>query len=164
MTERDSRGLPKTPPWTDPSRADLNAEANRRHLAALVGGRGRWQEHVEQSPKVLGVQWDKLPPGFRQQWWEATDYGRHEPSPELAARMPELLAAARLEAENDKRELAADTDRAVEVLRHRWRLRLELRATRLWRHLMEPVVDLWWRLRRRGRYSRPPMPPWERPR
>jgi hypothetical protein len=61
-------------------------DANHYHLEALVGGRTRWHEHIEQDTKVLGIQWDKLPLGFRQQWWEATgfhpgtEFKRHPPS------------------------------------------------------------------------------------
>jgi hypothetical protein len=98
-----------------------DAEANRRHLEALVGGRTRWREHIEQGTKVLGVQWDKLPLTFRQKWWKATDYGGHPPSPEFAALMPELLAVDQAKLENDKREIAADTACARELLIACWR-------------------------------------------
>jgi hypothetical protein len=98
-----------------------DAEANRRHLEALVGGHTRWREHIDLGGKILDIQWDKLPLKFRQQWWEATDYGRHSPSSEFPARMPKLLAVEQAKLENDKREIAADTARAREFLTECWR-------------------------------------------
>jgi hypothetical protein len=134
----------------------VDDEANRRHLAALTGGPDtRWREHIERDPKVLGVQWDKLPPSFRQKWWKASDCGQHPPPPEFMARIPELLAVEQAKLDADKREAVAATARAHEVLRHRRRLRLELFAKRLWRRSAKPVVDLWWRLRQRGPYAPP---------
>jgi hypothetical protein len=109
---------------------EADHEANRYHLEALVGGRTRWREHVEQT-KILDVQWDKLPLSFRQKWWQATDYGQHPPSPEFAARMPELLAIDQTKLENDKREIAADTARAHEFLIACWRLQPPLHDGRV---------------------------------
>jgi hypothetical protein len=41
-----------------------DAEANRRHLAALGGGGDtRWRERMK-GTTVLGIAWDKLPPNF----------------------------------------------------------------------------------------------------
>ena len=88
-------------------------EANRYHIEALVGGRTRWRERIEQV-KILGVRWDKLPLKFRQAWWKTTDYGEHSPSPEFA---PDLLSVEQAQLENDKREIVADTVRASEFLR-----------------------------------------------
>jgi hypothetical protein len=93
-----------------------DTEANRLHLEALVGGRTRWRERIEQV-KVLSVPWDRLPLKFRQIWWETTDYGRHPPPPESAARMPEILAVEQAQLESDKREILADTARARELLK-----------------------------------------------
>lgn len=111
-----------------------DAEANRRHLEALVGGRTHWREHIEQGTKVLDVSWDKLPLKFRQEWWKATDYGRHPPAPEFTARMSELLAIEQAKLENLKREIAADTARAKELLSRglTWR-RMDLLRLRCWR-------------------------------
>lgn len=115
MSARDDRGLPKTPPWTDASKADLNAEANCRHLAGLGDGRGRWQEHIERGAQVLGVRWDKLPLAFRRKWWKATDYGRR-PDKHLPAEA-KVLAADLAALKADKREAVADTAAARELLR-----------------------------------------------
>lgn len=80
------------------------------------------------EPKILGVSWFDLPrqrgregrkareARFRRLWLKATDYGRHPPSQEFMARLPELLAAAQLEDEADKREDEADIARARELL------------------------------------------------
>jgi hypothetical protein len=88
-------------------------EANRRHLAALIGSRDtRWQEHIEQGLKVLDTQWDKLPRSFIRRWWKATDYGQRPPSLGSAAQLPELLTAAQAKLEHTKREIAADTAHA----------------------------------------------------
>jgi hypothetical protein len=79
-------------------------------------------------PEILGVPWRDLPRQrgregrkaregrFQRRWWKETDYGRRPPSEEFMARAPELLAAAQLEDENDKREDAADIARAQELL------------------------------------------------
>jgi hypothetical protein len=109
-------------------------------------------------PVILGVPWFDLPLSIRQMWWKETNYNRLPPSPEFAARMPELLAVEQAKLEADKREAVAATTSALEVLRHRRRLRLELFAKRLWRRSAEPVVDLWWRLRQRGPYARTDSP------
>jgi hypothetical protein len=91
-------------------------EANRWHLEALVGGDTRWRRHIEQGIRVLGVQWDKLPLEVRRRWWRETGYNRLPPSPEFAARMPELLAAEQPKLENKKREIVADSAHAHELL------------------------------------------------
>lgn len=73
------------------------------------------QPPPRKEPELLGVPWRKLPKKFRQRWWKETDYGRLPPSPEFMARLPQLIAAAKLEDENDKREIAADVARAREI-------------------------------------------------
>jgi hypothetical protein len=103
-------------------------EASRRHLAALIGGPGtRWREDIErQNVRVLGVPWFELPLfherdrrhlSIRHLRWRETDYNRKPPSEEFLAQLPQLLAAAKLELEADKREIAADTAAARELLR-----------------------------------------------
>jgi hypothetical protein len=76
--------------------------------------------------KLLGVSWLDLPHfherdrqhlSIRRLWWRETDYSRRPPSPEFMARLPQLLADAQREVENDKRERAADAARARELLR-----------------------------------------------
>jgi hypothetical protein len=98
-----------------------DAEATRRHLEGLIGGRTRWREHIEQGAKVLGISWDKLPLKVRQEWWKATDYGRHPLAPEFMAQLPELLATEQAKLETAKQEIAADTARAREFLTESWR-------------------------------------------
>jgi hypothetical protein len=95
---------------------EADDEANRRHLAALGVGRGRWQEHMSQSAEVLGLPWDRLPLDFRQRWWRATDYNQHPLSQGSAALMPALLAAAQAKLEAAKRKAEDDTIRARTVL------------------------------------------------
>jgi hypothetical protein len=103
-------------------------EANRRHLNALVGGLGtRWREDIErQNVKVLGIPWFELPLfherdrrhlSIRRLWWRETDYNRKPPSEEFLAQLPQLLAAAKLELEADKREIAAELAAGRELLR-----------------------------------------------
>jgi hypothetical protein len=103
---------------TDESNA---TEATRRFIEALVGGRTRWREHIEQVIEALPW-WNTLPSSpsktkFRGKWWKATDYGRHPPAPEFVARMSELLAAAQAERESDRREALAATARLTELMR-----------------------------------------------
>jgi hypothetical protein len=101
----------------DNTMTEADDKANCRHLAALIGSRDtRWCEHIEQAPKVLDVQWDKLPPAFRRKWWRATDYGQHPPSPGTAALLPALLAAAQNKLEAAKAKAKTDTIRALAVL------------------------------------------------
>jgi hypothetical protein len=64
-----------------------------------------------------GALWRKLPLKVRQMWWRETDYNRLPPSPEFTARLPEVLAAAQVERENERREIAADIVRAQDFLR-----------------------------------------------
>jgi hypothetical protein len=96
-------------------------EANRRHLAALTGGPdSRWHEHIRRGTQVLGVQWDKLPLKFRQEWWRVTDYDRH---PRHLRHESRLLAAEYTKLEAEKCKVAADTAAAREVSRQaetRW--------------------------------------------
>jgi hypothetical protein len=66
--------------------------------------------------KVLGVAWFELPIKIRRLWWRETDFNRKPPSPEFMERLPPVLAAAKLELENDKREIAADVAHAHELL------------------------------------------------
>jgi hypothetical protein len=91
-------------------------EANRRHLAALIGGPDtRWRDHIQKGTQVLGVQWNKLPVEFRRKWWKATDYdGRH---PRHLRGESKLLAAEYAELEAEKHKIAADTAAAREVSR-----------------------------------------------
>lgn len=49
-------------------------------------------------------------------WWRETDYNRKPPSQEFMMRLPQLLPAAKIEAENDKREIAADIAVGRELL------------------------------------------------
>jgi hypothetical protein len=95
-----------------------DAEANRLHIEALVGGRTRWREHIE---LVLGVSWDRHPLNFRRAWWEATDYGQHPPGSE--EQMAELLAAEQAGLDDVRREILTDTARARELLLACWRER-----------------------------------------
>jgi hypothetical protein len=92
-------------------------EANRWHLEALVGVRTRWREHVEREAKFLGIPWSEVPRTFFKKWWKATGWGRHPPSPEFAAQVPQLLVEDRAKLDRIKRKAVADTGRAREVLR-----------------------------------------------
>jgi hypothetical protein len=108
---------------------DADHEANRRHLAALIGSPDtRWHEHIEQGTQVLGVQWDKLPLAFRQKWWKATGYGEHFRHLPHEAR---LLADEQAKLEADKREIAADTARTHEFLLASWRQQPPLHSGRV---------------------------------
>jgi hypothetical protein len=78
--------------------------------------------------KLLGIPWFDLPrpqeksaPRPDRAWWKETDYGRKPPSPEFMARLPQLIADAQRELENEKREIAADVARAHEFLVACWR-------------------------------------------
>jgi hypothetical protein len=66
---------------------------------------------------VHGLRWSDMPVPVRRQWWRETDYSREPPSQEFLRQLPELMAAAKLELEADKREIAADTAAARELLR-----------------------------------------------
>ena len=75
--------------------------------------------------KLLGVPWLDLPHfherdrrhlSIRRLWWCETDYNRRPPSPEFMARLPQLLADAQREVENDKRERVAAAAVARELL------------------------------------------------
>jgi hypothetical protein len=122
--------------------------ANYWHLQGLIGGDTRWKRHIEQS-EALGVRWDKLPKRFKQRWWKATEWEQHQPSPEDLARLPELLTVDQAELENDKREIAADTARALEYVarRHRPPAVLARWLRRQYRHVGEFVIRQWWRWR-----------------
>jgi len=65
---------------------------------------------------IHGLRWSDMPVSVRQQWWRETDYSRKPPSPEFLERLPQLLAAAKREAENDKPEIAAAVAAARELL------------------------------------------------
>jgi hypothetical protein len=77
--------------------------------------------HDELPPPVLpnihGVSWFDLPKSIRQIWWRETGYGRHPPSPEFMASLPELIAVEHTRREDDKREAAAETVRTLAELR-----------------------------------------------
>jgi hypothetical protein len=98
-------------------------EVTAMHICML------WHDELSPPvlPEILGVPWRKLPQQrgregkarlgkFKNLWWRATDYGQHLLSPEFMARLPELLAAAQREDENDKREDAADIARSERAL------------------------------------------------
>jgi hypothetical protein len=84
-----------------------------------------WHPRIDEKGKLvadlvihgLRGRWFYTPLSFRQQWWRETDYKRKPPSEEYLRQMPELLAAVKREVENDKREIAADTAKAIELLR-----------------------------------------------
>jgi Protein of unknwon function (DUF3310) len=65
---------------------------------------------------ILGIIWFELPLSIRRMWWKETNYNRKPPSEDFTTRLPQLLAAVQVEIENDKREIAADTARARELL------------------------------------------------
>jgi hypothetical protein len=69
------------------------------------------------TTEILGVPWQKVPLKVRQLWWRETDYSRRPPSPEFIALLPEALAEAQAELENERREITADISRAREFLR-----------------------------------------------
>jgi len=60
--------------------------------------------------------WFTLPLEVRRMYWRETDYNRKPPSPEFMARLPQVLADALREVEDDKREIAAATAAARELL------------------------------------------------
>jgi uncharacterized protein DUF3310 len=70
----------------------------------------------EARPVILGIPWFELPLSIRRLWWKETDYNQRSPSPEFMLQLPQFLAAAQIEVENDKREIAADTTAALALL------------------------------------------------
>jgi hypothetical protein len=66
--------------------------------------------------KILGVPWFDLPLEVRRMYWRETDYNRRPPSQEFMARLPQLLADALREVENDKREFAAELAAGLKLL------------------------------------------------
>jgi hypothetical protein len=111
---------------------------------------------VMQAEEEHGMRWFDLPLfhernrrqlSIRHLWWREADGNRCPPSPEFIARLPQLLAAAKLELENDKREIAADTAKAIKFLRQARRPLCEqcLRLTppcrvRCLRSVMQPLT------------------------
>jgi hypothetical protein len=82
-----------------------------------IGMMWRDQPPPRKEPDILGVRWRELPIKFRQRCWKETDYGRRPVSETFKARLPQLIADAIREVENDKREIAADVAHARELVR-----------------------------------------------
>jgi hypothetical protein len=84
---------------------------------AMTGRNGKQATPLSPGLYWTARGWFSLPLKIRQLWWRETNYNRKPPSPEFMARLPQALADALREVEDDKREKAADTAKAREFLR-----------------------------------------------